>query len=241
MKSKFDPSLNILYRQHHNLDYVFAPKSVALIGATEKPNSVGRTVLWNLLRSPFGGTIFPVNPKRSSILGIKAYPSIDKVPEKIDLAVIVTPANAVPNIIKECVDAKVPAAIIISAGFKEQGEEGLKLEKEILEYAKKGKMRIIGPNCLGVMNPITGLNATFAADCALKGNIAFISQSGALCTAVLDWSLKEKVGFSSFVSIGSMLDINFGDLINYFGSDPNTKSILMYMESIGDTRSFLSA
>ena len=240
-KNKFDPSLNVLYRRHQQLDFLFFPKNVAVIGATEKLNSVGRTLLWNLLRSPFGGTIYPVNPKRKSVLGITAFSSITKVPVPVDLAIIVVPAAYVPSVIEECVQAKVSTAIIISAGFTEMGESGKKLEKQILEQAKKGKMRIIGPNCLGIMNPITGLNATFAADMALKGNVAFISQSGALCTAVLDWSLKEKVGFSSFVSIGSMVDVNWGDLINYFGNDPHTQSILIYMESVGDCRSFLSA
>jgi acetyltransferase len=153
----------------------------------------------------------------------------------------VTPAKVVPQIIRDCAERGVSAAIIISAGFKEMGAPGIALEQEILSYARKGKMRIVGPNCLGVMNPNTGLNATFAAGIALKGKIAFISQSGALCTAVLDWSLREKVGFSAFVSIGTMMDVNWGDLINYFGNDPATSSILIYMESIGDARSFLSA
>lgn len=237
----FDSTLNILYRKQRQLDSLFAPKNVAVIGATERENSVGRTILWNLMRSPFGGTIYPINPKRNNVLGIPAYKSIGDIPEKIDLAVIVTPAQAVPLIIEECVKAQVPSAIIISAGFKELGAPGIELEHQIMKHAKKGKMRIIGPNCLGVMNPMTGLNATFAADMALKGNIAFISQSGALCTAVLDWSLREKVGFSSFLSIGTMMDVDWGDLITYLGSDPNTHSILIYMESVGDTRSFLSA
>ena len=238
---KFDPSINIFQQRDDSLDNIFNPKTVAVVGATEKENSVGRTVLWNLLSNPFGGTIFPVNPKRSSVLGIRAYPSLSKVPENVDLAIIVTPAKSVPAIIEECGKEKIGAAIIISAGFKETGPVGEKLENEISKIAKKYKIRIIGPNCLGVMNPINGLNATFAADVALKGNVAFLSQSGALCTAVLDWSIKDKVGFSSFVSVGSMLDINWGDLITYFGNDPCTKSILIYMESIGDPRSFLSA
>lgn len=195
----------------------------------------------NLLATPFGGEVFPVNPKRSSVLGVKAYPDVKKIPQKIDLAVVVTPAKTVPQVISDCADLKIPAAVIISAGFKEMGPPGLALEQEILKHARRGHMRIIGPNCLGVMNPNTGLNATFAAGMAHKGKIAFISQSGALCTAVLDWSLREKVGFSAFVSIGSMVDVNWGDLIDYFGNDPSTQSILIYMESIGDARAFLSA
>ncbi len=241
MEESFDPSMNILYRREQQLDHIFWPKAVAVIGATENPGSVGRTVMQNLLATSFGGEIFPVNPKRPDVLGVKAYPNIRSLPKKMDLAVIVTPAKAVPEIIRECADAGIPAAVIISAGFKEMGAPGIAMEQEILAYAQKGKMRIIGPNCLGVMNPISGLNATFAAGMALKGKVAFISQSGALCTAVLDWSLREKVGFSAFVSIGSMVDVNWGDLINYFGNDASTKSILIYMESIGDSRSFLSA
>jgi acetyltransferase len=161
------------------------------------------------------------------------------VPEKVDLAVIVTPGAVRPGIISECVDAGVRGAIIISAGFKELGPPGVELERQVLANARRGKMRIIGPNCLGVMNPLSGLNATFAAGMARPGNVAFLSQSGALLTAILDWSLRELVGFSAFVSTGSMLDVGWGDLIDYLGNDPRTQSILIYMESIGDARAFL--
>lgn len=223
------------------LDAIFRPKNVAVIGATENLGSVGRTVLWNLISSPFGGTVFPVNPKRPSILGIKAYKSIAEVPEKVDLAVITTPAASVPEIIRQCVDAGVRGAIVISAGFKELGAPGIELERQLTVEAARSGMRLIGPNCLGLQNPLIGLNATFAAGIAKPGSIAFLSQSGALMTAILDWSWREHVGFSSFVSLGSMLDIGFGDLIDYLGDDPATKAILIYMESIGDARSFLSA
>ncbi len=236
-----DAVSNIKQSTRQSLDAIFKPKNVALIGATEKEGSVGRTILWNLLSSPFGGTIFPINPKRSSVLGIKTYPNITAISEKIDLAIIVIPAPGVPAVIKECIDVGVKGAIIISAGFKEIGAPGLELERQILEQAHQGGMRIIGPNCLGVMSPITGLNATFASKMAHPGNVGFISQSGALCTAILDWSFRENVGFSAFVSIGSMLDVGWGDLIYYLGNDPNTKSIVIYMESIGNARSFLSA
>lgn len=236
-----DPSHDIFRQGTQPLDVLFRPKNVAVIGATDAPGSVGRTLLWNLVSHPFGGTVFPVNPKRSSVLGIKSYPNIREVPEKIDLAVIVVPAAIVPDVVGECVEAGVKASIIISAGFKECGEGGAALEEQIFERARKGKMRIVGPNCLGVMNPVTGLNATFASQMATTGNVGFISQSGALCTAVLDWSLQEHVGFSAFISIGSMLDVGWGDLIDYLGNDPHTQSILIYMESIGDARSFLSA
>ena len=233
---------NIFYPEKLNpLDAIFSPNTVAVIGASQKPGSVGRNLLWNLITNPFGGTVFPVNPHHSNILGIKAYPSIFDVPEKIDLAVIATPASTVPKIISDCVDAGIKGAIIISAGFKEIGEKGIALEQEIIQQAQRGKIRIIGPNCLGVMNPISGLNATFASKMARPGNVGFISQSGALCTAILDWSFQENVGFSAFISIGSMLDISWGDLIYYLGDDPQTKSIIIYMESIGNARSFLSA
>jgi acetyltransferase len=223
------------------LDAIFAPKCVAVIGASERAGSVGRAVLWNLLSTPFGGTVYPVNGKRRNVLGIRAYPDVASLPERPDLAVIVTPANTVPGIIAECVRLAVPSAIVISAGFKEQGTEGKELEHQIQEHIQGGAMRVIGPNCLGVMNPLTGLNATFARSLARPGNVAFISQSGALCTAVLDWSLREEVGFSAFVSVGSMLDVDWGDLVHYFGNDPRTRSIVIYMESVGDARSFLSA
>jgi acetyltransferase len=223
------------------LDAIFAPNNVALIGATEKVGSVGRTLLRNLIDSPFGGAVFPVNPNRSSILGIRAYPNVSAVPDKVDLAVVVTPAKFVPGVMKECADLGIPGAIIISAGFKETGAEGVELERQVLAEARRGGIRIIGPNCLGVMRPMSGLNATFAADMARPGNLAFISQSGAICTAVLDWSFKENVGFSAFVSVGSMLDVGWGDLIDYLGRDVNTHAIVIYMESVGDARSFMSA
>jgi acetyltransferase len=240
MADKTTEKLTTTYRRHP-LDTIFDPHNVAVIGATERAGSVGRTLLWNLISNPFGGTIFPINPNRSNVLGIRAYPTIADAPEQVDLAVIVTPAPTVPGVIEECVEAGVKGAIIISAGFKEIGPEGVRLEQQILARARQAKMRIIGPNCLGVMSPVTGINATFAKGMALRGNVGFISQSGALCTSVLDWSLREHVGFSAFVSIGSMLDVNWGDLLYYLGDDPNTTSIVIYMETVGDARFFLSA
>lgn len=226
---------------HDPLGMFFSPRTVAVVGATDKAGSVGRTVLSNLLGSPFGGAVFPVNLKHSDVLGKRAYPNIGSVPEPVDLAVIVTPAQVVPEVVRDCVAAGVRGAIIISAGFRETGAEGAELERRVMEEAGRGRLRIIGPNCLGLMNPVTGLNATFAADIAMPGHVGFISQSGALCTAILDWSLCEMVGFSAFVSIGSMLDIGWSDLIYHLGDDPGTHSIVIYMESIGDARSFLSA
>jgi acetyltransferase len=225
----------------HPLDSFFTPKNVAVIGATETPGSVGRTTLWNLMSTPFGGAVFPVNPKRSSVLGIKAYPGILQVPEAVELAVVVTPAQSCPQVIHECGMAGVKAAVVISAGFKELGPSGLELEHQLLKEAQQYNIRIVGPNCLGLMSPLTGVNATFARGMALPGNIGFISQSGALCTAVLDWSFQQRVGFSAFVSLGSMVDVNWGDLIQYLGRDTRTRAILIYMESIGDAGSFLSA
>src|ERR1051325_9368191 len=220
-----------------NLASMFAPEGVAVIGASEKAGSVGRALSENV-RS-FKGRVFFVNPSRTTLFGQKTFRSIRDVPKNVDLAVIATPAAIVPKIIGECAAAGVKGAVIISAGFKECGSTGAELERQILE--RRGKMRIIGPNCVGVMLPHIGLNATFAKPLALPGNIGFISQSGALCTAILDWSLSNQVGFSAFISVGSMADMNWGNLIDYLGDDPHTRSILLYMESVGDARSFLSA
>ncbi|HXR08181.1 MAG TPA: acetate--CoA ligase family protein, partial [Candidatus Acidoferrum sp.] len=239
---RIEPVLDILKGiVSRPLDCIFSPRTVALIGATESPNSVGRTVLENLLKGQFPGAIYPVNPKREQVLGVKAYPSILAVPEKVDLAVVVTPPATIPAIIHDCAQVGVPGAVIISAGFKETGAAGLELERQVLAEARRGHMRVVGPNCLGIMVPSAKLNATFAADMARPGTVGFISQSGALCTAVLDWSLHENVGFSAFVSIGSMVDVGWGDLIFHLGDDPGTRSIVIYMETIGDARAFLSA
>lgn len=215
--------------------------TVAVIGATQRQGSVGRAILENLVHGPYRGQVFPVNPQHSELLGTKCYSGVAGVPGPVDLAVIVTPAATVPGIVRECVDARVRSAIVISAGFKERGAEGVALERLIQAELRRGAMRLVGPNCLGMMNPSIGLNATFAHDLARPGNVAFLSQSGALLTAVLDWSLREQVGFSAIVSTGSMLDVGWGDLISFYGEDPQTKSILLYIESIADARSFLSA
>jgi len=222
-------------------DKMFAPRTVAVVGATDREGSVGRTLLVNLGAISDGAQIFPINPKRKELLGRPCYSSIAGPPGKIDLAIIATPAPTVPRVIGECVDAGVASAVVISAGFKERGAEGAELERQIQAQLRRGSMRLIGPNCLGIMNPLAGLNATFSHDMVKPGNVAFLSQSGALLTAILDWSLEEQVGFSAIVSTGSMLDVGWGDLIDYFGEDPGTKSILLYMESVGDARSFLSA
>lgn len=216
-----DPAHDVLRDARAPLNAFFNPKTVAVIGATDKARSAGRTALWNLISHPFGGMVFPVNPHRTSVLGIKAYPTAAVVPEPIDLAVIATPAATVPKIVSECADIGVKGAIILSAGFRETGPEGAQREQQILAEARRGKLRIIGPNCLGVISPLSGLNASFASTSAVGGSsllspmpragtVAFISQSGALCTAILDWSFRQNVGFSAFVSMGSMLDVGWG-------------------------------
>ena len=235
------PAHDVLRSEQKPLDSLFAPHTVAVIGATEKAGSVGRNILRNLVTSPFGGTVFPIHPSRPNVLGIKAYPNISAVPEAVELAVIATPAATVPAIVKECAQTGVRSAIIISAGFRETGPEGLELEQQVLAEARRGRMRIIGPNCFGVMMPLSGMNATFSTEIARPGSVGFVSQSGALCAAVLDWSLHQRVGFSAFVSVGSMLDVGWGDLIYALGDDPRTSCIMMYMETVGDARSFLSA
>jgi acetyltransferase len=236
-----DPTYDILRSERQPLAALFSPASVAVIGASEREGSVGRTVLWNLIRSPFGGTVYPVNPRHHSVLGVRACPGVSAIPEPVDLAVIATPAATVPDLIEECAAAGVRAAIVLSAGFREVGAEGQALEARIRDTLRRSRLRLLGPNCLGLMNPRLGLNATFAGTMALPGHVGFLSQSGAICTAVLDWSLRENVGFSAFASIGSMLDVGWGDLITWLGDDPDTHSIVLYMESIGDARSFLSA
>jgi acetyltransferase len=225
----------------HPLDALLAPRTVAVVGAAEEAGSVGRALLWNLISSPFGGTVYPVTAARTNVLGVRAHPTIAALPEPIDLAVIAAPAPDVPDAIADCIAAGVPSAVIVSAGFRETGPDGLALEERVLAAARRAGLRIVGPNSLGVMSPVTGLNATYASTSARPGSVAFISQSGALCSAVLDWSHKMNVGFSHFVSVGSMLDVGWGDLIDYMGDDARTKSIVIYMESIGDARSFLSA
>jgi acetyltransferase len=238
-KSADLPRIEPLRHQRPALDAMFSPRSVAVIGATETEGSVGRTVLENLTAQSFGGIVYPVNPKRPQVLGLRAYKSVREIHGSVDLAVVCTPAATVPAIISECEAAGVRGTVVISAGFREVGESGIELERELLK--RRGSMRLIGPNCLGIMNPRLGLNATFADGIARPGHVAFLSQSGALCCAILDWSLRENVGFSSFVSMGSMADVGWGNLIYHLGDDPATRSIIIYMESVGNARAFLSA
>jgi len=219
----------------------FDPDTIAIFGASNSEGSVGFALMKNLVGSGFMGTVYPINYKHKSIYGIRSYANLRDTRDKIDLAVIATPAKTVPGIVEECGQNGVGAIVIISAGFMEAGEKGKSMVGGVLATAKKYNMRIIGPNCLGFINPSKKLNASFANKMALPGKIAFISQSGALCTAILDWSVEQNVGFSHFVSIGSMIDVGFHDLIDYFGTDPHTSSIVIYMESLTNARKFMSA
>ena len=227
-----------------SIERMFEPETVALIGATEREGSVGRDIMENLLMGKGEREIFPVNPNRKTVLGLKCYPSIKDVPKHVDLAIVAVPAKIVPKVVEECGEAGVDGVVIISAGFREVGEEGRKLEEKIDQIRRKYNLRILGPNCFGFIRPHIKLNATFLRRMPEPGQIAFISQSGALGSAILDWAVASHIGFSMFISLGSMLDIDFGDLIDYLGEDPNTKSILIYMEGIENierARKFMSA
>jgi len=232
---------DVLRWQRQSLQGLFAPKSVALVGASEKPGSVGLSLLSNLAAGPFGSRFYPINPKHPKMAGLRAYPDLPSLPETPDLVVIATPAATVPGLIQQAADKGVKNAVVISAGFKEAGPVGVALEAQVSSIARAAGMRILGPNCLGLMRPPSGLNASFAVPMAQSGKVAFLSQSGALLCAILDWSAERHVGFSAFVSMGSMLDLDWGDMFDFLASDPHTKSILVYMESIGDARAFISS
>lgn len=221
---------------------MFNPETVALIGATEKEGSAGRDILENLYYWSKERKIFPVNPNRKTVLGLECYSNISNVPERVDLSVIATPPKTVPKIVEDCCKAEVGGIIIISAGFKEVGEEGKNLEEQIKEIRDKYGVRIMGPNCLGVIQPNIGLNASLLKAAPERGNIAFISQTGALGGAIFDWAIHAHVGFSMFASLGSMIDVDFSDLIDFLGSDPYTRSIMLYMEEgVGNAKKFMSA
>jgi acetyltransferase len=225
-----------------NLDGIFRPTRIAVVGASDDQSKVGYQVLRNLITAGFGGVVYPVNAQREAVQGIQAYPSLQAVPRRPDLVVICTPGKTVPGLIDDCGRSGVPGVVILSAGFREVGPEGLALEQQVRDaWRRHPGMRIIGPNCLGVIAPQLGLNASFAADTPQAGSIALISQSGALCTSLLDWAVEQQIGFSYFVSIGNMIDVSFGDLIDYFAADPQTRSIILYVESISDARGFMSA
>ena len=223
-----------------NLNKLFNPGSIALIGASDKEGSIGRIILTNLLQAK-DRKIFPVNPNKKTLMGLECFDGIAGVPAPIDLAVIATPAKEVPELVEECGTAGVGGLVIVSAGFKEIGDEGRLLEQQVSATRTKYGMRILGPNCLGFVRPKVGLNASFMKTNPLSGNIAFISQSGALGSAILDWAVAEHVGFSMFASVGSMIDVDFGDLIDFLGDDNDTRSILLYMEGVGNAKKFMSA
>ena len=225
----------------HKLERLFDPKSIAVIGASNKKGSVGFILIHNLIAAEYGGVIYPVNRGAKAIQGIHAFATVAQVPRKVDLAIVAVPAADVPDVVRECGEAGVGSCVIVSAGFKEIGGEGRRRESEIVSIAQSYDLRILGPNCLGYLRPGKNVNATFAHVMPEPGRIAFISQSGALGAAVLEWAILNHVGFSSFVSVGSMSDVDFGDLIDYFGADPQTSSIILYVESITDTRKFMSA
>lgn len=224
-----------------NLERIFNPKSVALVGASDEEGTVGFALMKNLMEPKTKRRVYPVNIKKPEILGLRAYPTVAQLPETVDLAVIATPAKTVPAIVEQCGRAGIIGLVIISAGFKEIGPEGKALEDQILETKKRYGLRIVGPNCLGIMRPSISLNVTFMKSSPKPGNIAFIGQSGAIGSAVLSWAIRENIGLSNFVSVGSMLDVDFGDLIDYFGTDARTKSILMYVEGLTEARKFMSA
>ena len=224
----------------HYLNRFFTPKSVAIVGASERPESVGYRLLLNMQEAQFKGGLYPVNNKREQILGLKAYPDLNSVPEDLDLVVISTPAPTVPAVMRQCGEKGVNSVIIITAGFGELGEEGHRLQQEVLDIAHRYSIRIIGPNCLGVARPSGFLNATFGDGVIQDGNLALLSQSGAVCTAILDWAKSQDIGFSTVVSMGGAADIDFGEVLDYLATDTKTTGILMYVEGIRDARRFLS-
>jgi acetyltransferase len=225
----------------YNLEKLFHPVSVAVIGASEKDGSIGTAVMRNLVMSGFTGQVYPVNPGHRKMWDRKCYQSVAELPQPVDLAVIVTPIRTVPEIVKQCRETGCGGAVVISAGGKEIGAAGAQIEGAIRSAAIDDRFRIIGPNCLGIMSVKAGLNASFANRMPQQGRMAFISQSGAICTSILDFSIKEHIGFSYFVSLGSMLDVDFGDVIDYLGADPDVSSIVMYIENLTHVRNFMSA
>ena len=225
----------------YNLNRIFNPRRVAVVGASEKAGTIGNALMRNLIDGEFSGTVLPVNPKYQNLHGQACFESVSVLKTGVDLAIIATPIHSVADIIGECVEKKVGGAVIISAGGKEVGEQGREIEEKIQHIAKGGGLRIVGPNCMGIIRPAVNLNASFASEMPVTGNLALVSQSGAICTAILDMALKERIGFSHFVSIGSMLDVDFGDMIDYLGNDSSAKSILLYIESLTNFRKFMSA
>ena len=226
----------------HKLDRIFKPHRIALVGVSENPRSVSGTVLRNLVGSGFRGVVYPVNPACEAVAGVPCYPTVGDLPRTPDLAVVCSPAGEVPSVVRACGEAGILGLVILSAGFRETGAAGAELERQVAAEARRfDGMRVVGPNCLGIIVPSLDLNATFALGMPKPGKVAFVSQSGALCTSVLDWAIEQGIGFSHFVSIGNMLDVEFGDLIDYFGEDEQTESVILYVESLRNARRFMTA
>jgi acetyltransferase len=225
----------------HYLSKLFTPRSVALFGASDRENSVGGVVFKNLISAGFEGPIYPINPKRDTVQGEKAYPSLDAIGKPVDLAVVATPATGIPDIVQACGEYGIRMMLILSAGFRETGDAGRRLEDKVTDMARRYGIRIMGPNCLGLIRPDIGLNITFGHNNAREGNLALVSQSGAICTAILDWAEENEIGFSAVVSTGIAADLDFGDYLDFLVSDPKTKAILLYIEGIMDSRSFMSS
>jgi len=221
------------------LDFIFNPSSIAVIGASEDRRKVGHVIFKNLIEQSFKGKVYPVNVKRKEILGRKCYSSVKDIPDKVDLAIIAIPAKGVLPVIKDCADQGVKGVVVITAGFREIGGEGIQLEKEITKIVKEAKMKMVGPNCLGVINTFNNMNATFAPNLPPSGRVSFFSQSGALGVALIDWAIENDFGFNKFVSLGNKADLNETDFLEYFGNDPDTDVILGYIEDIKDGKRFL--
>ena len=225
----------------HYLASLFTPESVALFGASDRADSVGGVVFKNLLSSGFKGRIYAINPRRDVVQGEKAFATLDDIEETVDLVVVATPAQSIPAIVEACGERGIKMMLILSAGFRETGPEGRRLEDRVTQLVRRHGIRLMGPNCLGIIRPEIGLNITFGNNFAQPGNLAFVSQSGAICTAILDWAEKNEVGFSTVVSTGIAADLDFGDYLDYLVSDPSTKAILLYIEGISDSRRFMSS
>lgn len=226
-----------------SFDALFSPQSVAVVGASTKPGKVGHDIFVNILMGGFTGVLYPVNPRARSVASIKAYPSISDIPDTVDLAMIILPRMAALQAVEASIEKGVKAIVIVSAGFREVGGEGLQVENQIVKLCKEAGVRLVGPNCLGVINPSTSvrLNASFSTHMPKAGNISFISQSGALCTAVLDFAMEMDFGFSKFISIGNKADVDELDLLRYFHQDQETDVIMIYLEELRRGPEFIEA
>jgi acetyltransferase len=227
--------------ERHYLTSLFEPRSIAIIGASETPGSIGETLVRNMLDTNYSGKLFFVNPKHERVFAQKSYESVESIPQRLDLAVICTKPETVPGIVDACGRAGTRAAIVLSGGFSESGPRGAAFERATIENARRHRVRLVGPNCLGLMRPSAGVNLTFAHGSANAGTIGLISQSGALCTAILDWALPNGVGFSNVVSLGAESDVDFGEVLEYMVADPKTENIFLYIEGIKNARRFMSA